>query len=60
MCCEDLQELGINIDEDKNQERRKDKRDISAADSRIRILVIPTNEEKRIARETKRVIEHIN
>jgi acetate kinase len=60
MCCEDLQELSIKIDEDKNQERRKDERDISAADSRIRILVIPTNEEKRIARETKRVIEHIN
>jgi len=56
MCCEDLQELGIKIDEGKNQERRKDERDISASDSRIRILVIPTNEEKRIARETKRVI----
>jgi acetate kinase len=59
MCCKDLQELGIKIDEDKNRERRKDERDISATNSRIRILVIPTNEEKRIARETKRVIEHI-
>jgi len=57
MCCDNLEELGIKIDEDKNQERRKDERDISAADSRIRVLVIPTNEEKRIARETQRVIE---
>ena len=57
MCCDNLEELGIKIDEDKNNERRKDERDISAAGSRVRVLVIPTNEEKRIARETKRVIE---
>jgi len=58
MSCRGLEQLGIAIDEAKNQEPRKDERDISTAGSEIRVLVIPTNEEKRIARETKRVIEH--
>jgi acetate kinase len=56
MCCTGLQDMGILLDEEKNAERSKTVRDISTKDSRIRILVIPTNEEKRIARETKRVI----
>lgn len=57
MSCRGLEQLGIAIDKAKNQEPRKDERDISTAGSEIRVLVIPTNEEKRIARETKRVIE---
>ena len=56
MCCEGLEELGIELDKGKNEERSKANRDISTADSRVKILVIPTNEEKRIARETKRIL----
>ncbi|MCJ7681617.1 MAG: acetate kinase, partial [Candidatus Aminicenantes bacterium] len=56
MCCEGLEELGIRLDAEKNEERSKANRDISSPESRVKILIIPTNEEKRIARETKRVL----
>ena len=52
--CEGLEFLGIKIDPEKNAVRGKEA-DISAADSRVRVLVIPTNEELMIARDTKRL-----
>ena len=52
--CEGLDFLGIKIDPEKNDVRGKEA-DISAADSRVRVLVIPTNEELMIARDTKRL-----
>ena len=55
MCCEGLKGLGIHLDPGKNDERRKDERIISTPNSPVKILVIPTNEERRIARETHRV-----
>ena len=58
MCCEELDGIGITLDETKNQERRKDNREISASDSRIKVLIIPTNEEKKIALETMRVLQN--
>jgi len=47
-----LSEFGINIDPQKNE---KNDRDISA--DRVKILVIPTNEELAIARDTKLILE---
>lgn len=52
--CEGLEFLGIKIDPEKNAVRGKEA-DISAVDSRVRVLVIPTNEELMIARDTKRL-----
>ena len=52
--CEGLEFLGIRIDLEKNDVRGKEA-DVSAADSRVRVLVIPTNEELMIARDTKRL-----
>lgn len=50
--------LGIKIDEKKNYESiRGEVRDISAPDSRVKVLIIPTNEELVIARETKELVE---
>lgn len=49
---ENMQELGIEIDAEKNFASRRDARDISTDGSRVRVLVIPTNEELEIARET--------
>ena len=60
MSCSDLEPLGISLDEKKNEERSNIARDIASEESRVRILVIPTNEEKRIARETKRVIGQLD
>ena len=47
--CEKLGLLCVKIDEEKNQ---KNETDISAPDSSVRVLIIPTNEELGIARRT--------
>jgi len=60
MCCENLNKLGIIIDKKKNKTTDKGEREISAPDSQVKILVIPTNEELRIAQETKKVVEGEN
>lgn len=49
--CQDLDYLGIKIDTEKNNVRGK-LTDITAADSKVKVYVIPTNEELVIARDT--------
>ncbi len=51
-----LEGLGIKIDDEKNKIRGQEI-DISTPDSKVRVLVIPTNEELAIARDTKDVCE---
>ena len=51
MSCAKLNHLGIAIDETKNQQPGRMARSIHADDSRVKILVIPTNEELAIAQE---------
>jgi len=51
--------LGITIDAEKNKVRGKEK-DISSHKALVRTLVIPTNEEIVIARDTKEIIEKDN
>jgi acetate kinase len=46
-----LEHLGITLDESKNLEKSSEIRDISTANSPIKVLVIPTNEEYEIARQ---------
>jgi len=48
-----LEWAGIKIDADKNAVRSGEPRDISAADSKVRVLVVPTNEELMIALDVK-------
>jgi acetate kinase len=55
--CANLDQLGIVLDRDKNNAARGVEADISAANSRVKVLVIPTNEELVVAREVKRVLE---
>lgn len=47
--------MGVSVDEAKNSERGGE-RDVSAADARVRTLVIPTNEELAIAQETEALL----
>lgn len=51
---QDLEFLGIRLDDAKN--RAKDPLVISADDSRVKVLVIPTNEELVIASDTMRLV----
>ncbi len=55
--CQGLAELGYEIDPARNQEAVGKSCEISTASSRIRVFVIPTNEELLIARDTFRVIK---
>jgi len=49
LCSSNLEYLGIELDEEKNNRRLKGFHEINKEDSRVRILVIPTNEELEIA-----------
>ena len=51
MICEGLEFLGVKLDPEKNK-LRGDERIISAADSKVTVWVIPTNEELMIAQDT--------
>lgn len=54
MICADMDFMGIKLDPEKNDVRGKD-RIISTDDSRVKVLLIPTNEELMIARDTLRL-----
>lgn len=54
--CEGLEGLGIRLDPKENDTRKPGARTISTPDSRIRVLVIPTDEELEIAEATLRVL----
>ena len=51
LVCERLGYLGIALDQEKNKVRGEDM-EISTPDSGVKVLVVPTNEELAIARET--------
>ncbi|MBQ2835895.1 MAG: acetate kinase [Clostridia bacterium] len=53
--CEKLEFMGVKVDVDANNMRGEEK-EISTPDSKIKVYVVPTNEELMIARETKRLI----
>ena len=56
-CLKDMSCLGIELDEERNAARGGGVREINTADSRVKVLIVPTNEELRIAQETRKVIE---
>lgn len=49
--CRNLDFLGIAVDEEKNQRRAKEIREINPAAAKVKVLVVPTNEELEIARQ---------
>jgi len=51
MVCEPLKIMGVEIDEAKNTGKR-DEGVISADSSKVTVMVIPTNEELAIAKDT--------
>ncbi|HAE62853.1 MAG TPA: acetate kinase [Eubacteriaceae bacterium] len=54
--CEGLTYLGITIDDEKNKLRGEENM-ISTADSNVKVLVIPTDEEMAIARDTRDIVK---
>jgi acetate kinase len=56
VACEGLEFLGIKLDEEVNQATRGELKDISASDAKVRVFIVPTNEELLIARDTKELV----
>lgn len=54
--CDHLGGLGAYIDVQKNAARASEILDVTAADSKVKVLVVPTNEELVIARDTVELI----
>lgn len=59
MALSNLEALGIRLDDRKNTGTRSSETIISADDSPVRIMIIPTNEELVIAMETERIIRNL-
>ncbi|MGZ7445397.1 acetate/propionate family kinase [Paenibacillus sp. TH7-28] len=55
--CQNLTYLGVEIDKELNKVRSGDPRRISTANSKVEVLVVPTNEELMIARDTLRIVQ---
>jgi len=62
LAVEELDFLGIKIDEEKNNNAKKYKDDVvevSSKDSKVKVYVIPTNEELVIASDTAAIVENM-
>jgi acetate kinase len=56
LSCRGLSTLGVELDHERNLSPERGARDIGTASSQVRVLVIPTNEELEIARQTVSVL----
>ena len=52
-----LEFMGVKLDKKKNEASDKKEREISADDSKVKVFVIPTNEELVIAMDTMRIVK---
>jgi len=56
-CCAELEALGIIIDSEKNQQAHKDINEINQVSSRVKVLVVATNEELEIAQQAQHCVQ---
>ena len=54
-----LEFMGIELDQERNQALTDGEGEVSTDNSKVRVLVVPTNEEKTIARDVVRVLNGI-
>jgi len=57
LVCKDMSVFGIELDASKNEIRNKSIREINTEDSRTKVLVIPTDEEVEIAKQSYQVVK---
>jgi len=58
LVCAKLDQLGIELDPEKNSSTKAQEGVISKSASRVKVMVIPTNEELVVAREVKRFLQN--
>ena len=54
--CKQLEFMGVELDEEANNQRGEEKQ-ISKPNSKVKVFVIPTNEELMIAKETLKIVK---
>ena len=57
LICQGLEFLGIRLDEERNQRAKGTEAIISEDNSSVKIVVVPTNEELMVARETAKLVK---
>jgi acetate kinase len=57
--CTDMEYMGMKLDPEKNDGMRGEEMVISAPDSRVTIMVVPTDEEFMIASDTMEILEQL-
>ncbi|WP_040196537.1 acetate/propionate family kinase [Candidatus Soleaferrea massiliensis] len=58
--CRNMDYFGIKLDKEINQKFNRTEHEISSAQSRVKIWIVPTNEELMIARDTKAIVDSLN
>jgi acetate kinase len=58
LVCTDMDYFGIQLDDDKNQIRSKEIREINTPNSKAKVLVIPTDEEYEIANQVYQLLNN--
>jgi acetate kinase len=56
--CRDLEYMGLVFDKQKNNGVRSKEAVISKNESKVTVMIVPTNEEFVIASETREIVEH--
>jgi acetate kinase len=59
LICQDLQDMGIDLDTEKNVGKKREAELLSKPSSKVEIWVIPTDEELVIVRDTKRIVSEL-
>ncbi|MCM2272682.1 MAG: acetate kinase [candidate division Zixibacteria bacterium] len=57
LSCKGMEQMGVVVDEEKNSAATAKEMDISGPGAKVKVLVIPTNEELVIAQDTQRIVE---
>lgn len=57
MVCEDMDYLGITWDEEKDKNRKDGVHEINVDGAKVKVLIIPTNEELEIAKQSLELVE---
>ena len=55
--CSHLTFMGVLLDEEKNKSVRDEEKEISSENSKVKVWVVPTNEELMISRETMELVK---
>ncbi|WP_248722125.1 acetate/propionate family kinase [Seonamhaeicola sp. ML3] len=58
LVCQDMDYFGIDLDLDKNASRSSENREINKENTKVKILIIPTNEELEIAKQSVKLFKN--